>query len=113
MRGDIRGGNHLGKVRSWIQWHALNGSTVTWGSEEHLQLRPLTVSDLEKLAQDIGDGAVQGKLEPMRRCLETLLAWTSENPPEKTENSQWDLYLARNRIQALVEEIKNGLKAGY
>jgi hypothetical protein len=46
----------LGIMREWIQWHALNGSSVTWGSNEVLRFtRPLTVKDFEDLALLIRD----------------------------------------------------------
>lgn len=48
-------GNHLAVIRSWIQQEAHNGSTVEWGSEDFLKLRPQTVADMERLAQRIVD----------------------------------------------------------
>lgn len=47
------GGNWLGSIRSWIQFNAMNGSDVTWGSNEFVKLRHLTVFELECLAAQI------------------------------------------------------------
>lgn len=44
-----RGGEWLGAARSWIQCRARNGSEVTWGSNETLQMQ-VTVADIEHLA---------------------------------------------------------------
>lgn len=51
----VKSGEHLRVVRSWMQRKALNGDRVTWSSDEFLTLRPLTVLDLEQLAQEIAD----------------------------------------------------------
>lgn len=49
-----KGGSFLGAARSWIQWNALNGSDVAWGSEDRLQFnRSLTVKDVEEFAAKI------------------------------------------------------------
>lgn len=47
------GGEWLGIARSWIQWNAHNGDTVTWGSDETLQLRSISVREIEMLAAKI------------------------------------------------------------
>jgi len=44
----------LGKMREWVQRNAINGSTVTWGSDEVLRFsRSLTVKDFEELAMEL------------------------------------------------------------
>lgn len=43
-----KGGDWLGAARSWLQRHKLNGSRVTWGSQEELQ-PPMTVRDVEEV----------------------------------------------------------------
>jgi hypothetical protein len=44
----------LGTTRRWIQQNALNGSSVTWGSDEKLRFtRELTVKDFEDLAMEL------------------------------------------------------------
>lgn len=55
----IQFGNHLATVRNWIQWNAINGDRVTWGSEEFLQLKPVTVLDMENLAQAIRNAVLE------------------------------------------------------
>lgn len=50
------GGEHLGTMRSWIQWHCHNGSDVTWGSEEPLRFSNITVREMEELAERIKKG---------------------------------------------------------
>ena len=58
MRGEIKGGSHLGTVRNWIKWHARNGEYVTWGTHELLQV-DLHVDDLERIAQDVRDAVLE------------------------------------------------------
>ena len=45
------GGVWLGAVRSWMQWHKKNGSTVIWGSDEVLN-PPMTVRQVEEVAAE-------------------------------------------------------------
>ncbi len=46
----------LGAVREWIQWNAINGSRVIWGSEDKLlTTHALTVRDFEELAIKIAN----------------------------------------------------------
>lgn len=43
----------LGIMRKWLQRNALNGSDVTWGSEDVVRFnRELTVQDFEALATE-------------------------------------------------------------
>ena len=51
----VEAGPHLAVVRNWMKWHARNGESVTWGSHELLELKTLTVRDMEELAQEIAD----------------------------------------------------------
>ena len=46
------GGDWLLAARSWIQRRKLNGSTVTWGSQDKLK-PPMTVSECEDLAAHV------------------------------------------------------------
>lgn len=59
-RTEIKGGDHLRIVREFIQSHAINGSSVTWGSMDPVQLSGVTVWDLEMLAQQIADSCQKG-----------------------------------------------------
>jgi len=52
------GGQWLGTLREWIKQKALNGEEVTWGSEQHVRLPPLTVADLEYFAAKIAAAAI-------------------------------------------------------
>jgi hypothetical protein len=47
-----QGGEWLGAARKWLQWNKLNGSSVTWGSNEVINT-PMTVKDVEDLAAHI------------------------------------------------------------
>lgn len=48
------GGEWLGAARSWIQWSCINGSDVTWGSDDRLMFsKQLTVKDIEEFAARI------------------------------------------------------------
>ena len=47
------GGNWLGETHKWIQWNCVNGDTVTWGSNEYLHPKVLTVCDIEAFAAKI------------------------------------------------------------
>lgn len=52
------GGDWLGCAREWIQRAAINGEVVTWGSQQHLQLRGVTVLDIENLAANSAAAAI-------------------------------------------------------
>jgi hypothetical protein len=55
-----KGGDWLGRVRSWIQWNCANGETVIWGSHDYLKInKPLTVWDFEHLASEIASAAIE------------------------------------------------------
>lgn len=60
-----QGGSWLGEVRNWIQRKAFNGETVTWGSNDYLKLKPLTVSDLELLACNIASASITESTKTM------------------------------------------------
>ena len=53
-----KGGRWLGVARDWMKCTFRNGETVTWGSQEYLEGRPLTVSDVEYLAAKIAAAAM-------------------------------------------------------
>ena len=45
------GGAHFGCIREWIQWNCVNGSDVTWGSDDVLNMkRNVTPKLLEEIA---------------------------------------------------------------
>lgn len=52
-------GQWLSQVRNWIQWNCLNGSSVTWGSQEYLNIKPMTVNEMEALAAEIARATLQ------------------------------------------------------
>jgi len=52
------GGAWLGAAREWIQWSFINGSDVTWGSQDVLRGKDLTVDDIERLAAIIAAAAI-------------------------------------------------------
>ena len=47
-----KGGQWLAEARGWMQTRFLNGSNVTWGSNDELLPRggPITVADIEEVA---------------------------------------------------------------
>jgi hypothetical protein len=54
-----QGGEHYGAVRNWIQCKAVNGESVTWGSQDEVRLSyRLTVNLLEDLACTIASAAI-------------------------------------------------------
>lgn len=57
------GGKWLGNVRNWMQRKAHNGENVTWGSNEYLKLKELTVSDMEQLATQIAASAIKESMD--------------------------------------------------
>lgn len=61
-----KGGKWLGKARSWLQWHKLNGSEVTWGSNDELRT-PFTVSEIERLASEVAEAAIAEWAEEGKR----------------------------------------------
>ena len=54
----IEGGQRLGHVRGWMQRKAINGESVTWGSNDFLNLKSLSVADFESLAAVIAANAI-------------------------------------------------------
>jgi len=53
-----KGGDWLGVAREWMQCKFMNGSDVTWGSQDVLTGRQITVSDIEMLAAHIAATAI-------------------------------------------------------
>ena len=55
-----QGGHWLHAVRTWMQWNCLNGSKVTWGSDEVLRTRygHVTVAQIEDLAAEVAAVAI-------------------------------------------------------
>lgn len=67
----IKGGAHLGVVRRWMQRSAVNGDTVTWGSNEELHFfSNLTPAVFEQLAQDIADAVLRENMTLEQFCVE-------------------------------------------
>jgi len=61
------GGEWLGAVREFIQCKAINGETVTWGSQDRVDFRgSLTVQELEHLASRIAANAVNEFIQQLR-----------------------------------------------
>lgn len=52
-----RGGYWLGRVRSWIQQKKFNGSSVTWGSRDHLN-PTMTVREVEEVCLEAAVAAI-------------------------------------------------------
>lgn len=72
---ETKSGNHLAVIRSWVQRKDRNGSTITWGSQEQVQLSGVTMYELEQLAQQIADASVKEsliKLEAEKKLLEAI-----------------------------------------
>lgn len=56
-----KGGEWLGAARTWIQWNCINGSHVTWNSDEALRTThgPLNVKDVESIAAEAAHAAIK------------------------------------------------------
>jgi hypothetical protein len=55
-----KGGGFLGQIRFWIQFNFLNGSDVTWGSDDFLRKSgSFTVREVEHSAADIAAAVLQ------------------------------------------------------
>jgi len=52
------GGDWLGAARNWIQCKFRNGESVTWGSQDVLEGKLVTVRDIESLAATIAAAAI-------------------------------------------------------
>lgn len=63
-----KGGDWLGRAREWIQCKAMNGEQVTWGSQDYLKLKPLTVQDIELLASEIAAAAINEHNKNVLSC---------------------------------------------
>lgn len=53
------GGAWLGAVRNWIKCKCFNGEHVTWGSDDYLKMKSMTVRDFETLASVIAAAAIK------------------------------------------------------
>ena len=60
------GGKWLGAAREWLQWHRLNGDSVTWGSSDVLR-PPFTVRDVEELAAHVAAAAINEERARVRQ----------------------------------------------
>lgn len=52
-------GKHLGIIREFMLQKAINGDKLTWGSNDYVCLRPITVKELERLAEEIAQGVIE------------------------------------------------------
>lgn len=102
-------GKHLGIVRSWIQWNALNGSDVTWGSHAGLRFsRTITPAVMETLAQDICDGVVfdiQQDLRPLQRMFERLKPAIEKGVDTLTGDERDSAAFDLLRFEAVMKEL--------
>lgn len=88
------GGEWLGVARSWIQWNFVNGSDVTWGSDDQLlSSKTLTVSEIEALAARI--------------ALATLEEYSSYLVTEG-ERAALGAYLNKQNWASYIKEENNG-----
>ena len=62
-----KGGEWLGSARTWMQRKAMNGDTVTWGSEDYLKLKPLTVVEIESFAATIAAAALREQAKDIQQ----------------------------------------------
>lgn len=84
---EMKGGEWLGAVRSWLQQHKLNGSRVTWGSAEELQ-PPMTVKDVE----DVALHAAHAERKRVAKIVEERWNWGKEeilNQPRRVSRFGW------------------------
>jgi hypothetical protein len=52
-------GAHIGAIHRWIQWNAIRGDQVAWGSNEPLVLkRNVSPALLEDVAQEVADAVI-------------------------------------------------------
>jgi len=114
MNKDTKSGPHIGKVRSWIQWNFVNGSDVTWGSDDYLQGSSKTVRDMETLAQDIRDVAVAEEMGNIKRILKTMDRIVKEldkldSPDESNkinyDSLKWDLMQTQQNLTTAMKRI--------
>ena len=54
----IAGGSYISTVRSWMQRKFNNGDKAIWGGNEYLSGTGLTPHDMELLAEDIKNAAI-------------------------------------------------------
>jgi len=53
------GGRWLGVAREWMKRKAFDGESVTWGTDESLNLRTLHVVDIEQFSADIAHATLE------------------------------------------------------
>ena len=68
------GGAWLGALRSWLQWHTVNGDSVTWGSDEVIRLKGnLTQEVLQDICSDVAAAAISEYKEQTRSTFDFIL----------------------------------------
>lgn len=77
-----RGGEWLGAVRSWVQWHCRNGSDVTWGSTDALE-RTFTVRDVEEIGAIAAAKAMRPQPNEARLAEAMKARWAAERAVER------------------------------
>jgi hypothetical protein len=67
------GGEWLGKCRSWIQWNCINGSDVTWSSNDVLRTTHgnITVKDIEHVSAEVAAHLVT-EIEKLKEKEQTI-----------------------------------------
>jgi hypothetical protein len=97
-----KGGEWLGAARNWLQWHAHNGESVTWGSND--DLRPtFTVAMVEDLAATVAAAAMAPQPDERFRAMTLKARWKAEMEAERL----------RTALRALVDACTAGHVDGW
>lgn len=103
----IVSGVHLRTMRSWLQRKARNGDTITWGSQEYVDLKSLTAHDLDRLAQDIRDAVVKERKDKESKLLTVAnkVLRHIRNTPEKDQTEE--LFDIEDELQLAIKRAES------
>lgn len=101
------GGEWLGAARSWLQWHARNGSDVTWGSRDALE-KTFTVAEIEDLAATVAAAAMAPQPDEKRLANALRARWTAERERDEMRRERDEAVGRAERERTALQSIANG-----
>jgi hypothetical protein len=104
----------LGKMREWIQWNAINGSSVIWGSDDIPKFqRNLSVKFFEELALELSQdkeieilqaerGTKQLCIDDLKRELKIMSEAFEEINNLEADDLMYDMFSVDNIIDPFI-----------
>lgn len=99
------GGRWLGVMREFLQCKAINGDHLSWGSNDWVQFRSITVSDVEHLAARITYAALtELNMGPLLKDLEYAIEQLKQADP-RLEGKWFSMHLRLNDLKNRLPQI--------